>query len=153
MAALINQDSVRICGRYFHAHCKDTVSAFLFPESGVGDRTQTLLPPSFYSSGINRRPVCPITYDIQDKQFHRSNRTELETKTNRSLPSLFAFGGGHGIRQVGTFPEVRTPQSIFTAASERHPGLPYSDGRRDRTLAPNLLRGIQERRRDHDWPR
>jgi hypothetical protein len=63
-APIVDASVVEIYDRYFHAQGKDTVRSLLFRDCIAEDHTQTFSPRSFYSSGINRRPVCPITYDI-----------------------------------------------------------------------------------------
>jgi hypothetical protein len=45
---------------------------------------QTFSLPSFYSSGINCRPVCPVTYDIHDEPSHCSNRFVFSSRENTS---------------------------------------------------------------------
>jgi hypothetical protein len=75
---------VGLCGWYFHAHCKDTVGAFLFQDRKAKDRRHTFLLPPFSSSGINRPRVCPSTYDIHDGQFHRSKRFAFSSREETS---------------------------------------------------------------------
>ena len=79
-------------------------------------------------------------------------RSHSRTPLTLSYSQVKARNLADSLAAVSTFRESirRRSEFHFAAASDKHPGLPGSDGRRDRTLVPKPKLRTQERRQDRD---